>query len=83
MESLALLASIIVLPAMFGGPLALLLTFWRKRDIGKSRKLLVRIMAILGLATGIFLLIGDISRGATIIGVIGVSTSALALWRTR
>ena len=83
MESLALMVAIIVSPAMFGGPLALILSYWRLEKISKVRLVFIRVLSILGLIIGGFLLIKNISRGALTIGLVGVSTSLLALWRTR
>jgi hypothetical protein len=83
MESLALAVAIIVSPAMYGGPLALTLSLWRKGKISRARLLAIRVLGFFAFLSGAFLILQSISRGATIIGVIGVSTSALALWRTR
>ena len=83
MESLALLAAIIVSPAMFGGPLALLLSMWRKERISKARLFSIRVLSALALISGTFLMIGNVSRGALFIGLLGISTSLLALWRTK
>ena len=83
MESLALLAAIIVSPAMYGGPLALLLTFWRRSKISKFRLYSIRILSVLALLSGSFLVLENVSRGALLIGLLGVSTSLLALWRTK
>ena len=83
MESLALAVTILVSPAMYGGPLVLLLSFWRKDRISKVRLIFIRVLGGLAFASGGFLTIENISRGSTIIGLIGVSTSAIAIWRTK
>ena len=83
MESLALAVAIIVSPAMYGGPLALLLTIWRRNNISKFRLYSIRILSILALLSGSFLVIENVSRGGLLIGLLGVSTSILALWRTK
>ncbi len=83
MESLALAVAIIVSPAMYGGPLALLLTIWRRDKISKFRLYSIRILSILALLSGSFLVIENVSRGGLLIGLLGVSTSILALWRTK
>lgn len=83
MESLALAVAIIVSPAMYGGPLALLLTIWRRNKISKFRLYSIRILSILALLSGSFLVIENVSRGGLLIGLLGVSTSLLALWRTK
>ena len=68
---------------MYGGPLALLLTFWRREKISKFRLYSIRILSVLALLSGGFLVIENISRGALLVGLLGVSTSLLALWRTK
>ena len=83
MESLALAVAIIVSPAMYGGPLALLLTIWRRNNISRFRLYSIRILSILALLSGSFLVIENVSRGGLLIGLLGVSTSILALWRTK
>ena len=83
MESLALAVAIIVSPAMYGSPLALLLTMRRRNKISKFRLYSIRILSILALLSGSFLVIENVSRGGLLIGLLGVSTSILALWRTK
>lgn len=83
MESLALAVAIIVSPAMYGGPLALLLTIWRRNKISKFRLYSIRILSVLALLSGSFLVIENVSRGALLVGLLGISTSLLALWRTK
>ena len=83
MESLAIAVAIIVSPAMYGGPLALMLTFWRKTKISKARLIFIRVLSVLAFISGAFLVIENVSRGGLIIGVVGVTTSLLAFWRTR
>ena len=83
MESLALMVAIIVSPAMYGGPLALVLTFWRSASISKSRRIVITVLSIFASASGALLLIQGVSRGATIIGLIGLITSGFAMWRLR
>lgn len=83
MESLALMVAIIVSPAMYGGPLALVLTFWRSASISKSRRIVITVLSIFASASGALLLIQAVSRGATIIGFIGLITSGFAMWRLR
>ena len=41
MESLALLVSIIVFPAMFGGPIALLLSLYRPASMSRFRRMFI------------------------------------------
>jgi hypothetical protein len=81
MESLALLVAIIAAPALFGGPVALILTFWRQNKISKFRKISIWVLSIPALITGIFLIVTRASSGATMIGSIGVITAIAAVWR--
>ena len=83
MESLALMVAIIVAPAMFGGPVALLLTLWRPHQISTLRRTVIVVFSITSALIGIYLVIGNISRGAFLIGLIGILTGAIALWRSR
>jgi hypothetical protein len=83
MESLALLVAIIVSPAMYGGPLALALTFWKSDSISQKRRFVITVLTVFATASGAFLLIQGVSRGGTIIGLIGVVTSLLAIMRLR
>jgi hypothetical protein len=83
MESLALMVTLIISPAFFGGPIALALTFWKPNQASKTRMVVARVLAALSIAVGSFLLSKGISRGATNVGVLGIVTGAAALWRTR
>ena len=83
MESLALVVAIIVAPAMFGGPIALLLALWRSDRIGSNRRYVIYFLSALSLLVGIYLVVGSISKGATLIGILGIVTGAAATWRAR
>ena len=83
MESLALMVAIIVAPAMFGGPIALLLTLWRPQQISTLRRTVIVLLSMTSSLIGIYLVIGNISRGALLIGLTGILTGAFALWRAR
>ncbi len=83
MESLALLVSIIVFPAMFGGPIALLLSLYRPTGMSSFRRIFIIIFAILSSIVGIFLLVENVSRGANIIGALGLSTGLGSLWQLK
>jgi hypothetical protein len=82
-ESLALLVAIIVTPAMFGGPIAFALTLFSKSKISKLRRNSIYILGSLSTLVGTYLLISLVSRGTTIIGVLGIATGVLAIRRTR
>ena len=83
MESLALLVSIILFPAMFGGPIALLLSLFRPAGMSRFRRIFIILVAILSSIVGIFLLIENISRGANVIGALGLSTGLGSLWQLK
>jgi len=83
MESLALTVSLIVFPAMFGGPLALILTFLPFIKRKRIAQFLVSYLAILSIIVGGYLLILNVSRGGTLIGITGLVTGVLALMRMR
>jgi hypothetical protein len=83
MESLALMVAIILSPAMYGGPLALLLTFVKSGSISKPRRVVITVLSIFASASGSLLLIQGVSRGATLIGLLGLGTAGVAIWRLR
>ena len=83
MESLVIAVIIITSPAMYGGPLALALTFWRSHGMGPMGRFAVYLLSFLALLSGVFLIIQNISRGATIIGLIGLVTAISAVVRVR
>ena len=83
MESLVIAATIIVSPAMYGGPLALVLSFWKSQRIGLKRRLLIYFLSTTAIISGTFLVIQNISRGATIIGISGLVTAICAIERIR
>jgi disulfide bond formation protein DsbB len=83
MESLALLVSLIVFPAMFGGPIALIVTFVRPLIRYRVLQILTSVIAFSSCLVGIYLIALRVSSGGTIIGVIGVSTGLISLLRIR
>ena len=83
MESLALLVSVIVFPAMFGGPIALLLSLYRPAGMSNFRRIFIILFAILSIIVGIFLLIENVSRGANVIGALGLCTGLGSLWQLK
>jgi hypothetical protein len=83
MESLALAVIIITAPAMYGGPLALALTFWRANQISKIRLIFIIAFSVLSFISGSFLILENVSRGATFIGLLGLLTSVFAFYRVR
>jgi hypothetical protein len=83
MESLALIVSIIVFPAMFGGPISLLLSLYRPAGMSRFRRIFIILSAILSIIVGVFLLIENVSRGANVIGALGLSTGLGSLWQLK
>ena len=83
MESLALLVTILVSPAMFGGPLAFLLTLWRHERISNFRRAAIYLLASLSLLSGGMLIFQNVSRGALLIGVNGFVFGFLPIFRVR
>lgn len=83
MESLALLVTIIVAPALFGGPLAFILTLWRPSEISPLRRRLIYILGIASVFIGGYLVIANISRGGSIIGFTVIITGVAAIARAR
>lgn len=81
MESLALLATLIVAPAMFGGPIALILSLWKLSDISRFREISIYFLASSSCLVGAFLIFKDISPGARNVGIIGTLTGVIAIWR--
>ena len=83
MESLALTVAIIVAPAMFGGPIALLVTLWNPTNMSRFRKIFAYTLSSLSLIVGCFLIFENVSPGARNVGVLGIATGLIAIWRVR
>ena len=83
MESLALAAAIIVAPAMFGGPIALLVTLWNPSNMSQFRKIFVYTLSSLSLIVGCFLIFENVSLGARNVGILGIATGMFSIWRVR
>ncbi len=83
MESLALLVTILISPAMFGGPLALLLALWRIDQISSARRILIYFLSFLSLISGALILYQNVSRGGLVVGLIGIISAVIALVRVR
>jgi hypothetical protein len=83
MESLALAVAIIVAPAMFGGPIALLVTLWNPSNMSQFRKIFVYTLSSLSLIVGCFLIFENVSPGARNVGVLGIATGLFSIWRVR
>ena len=76
MESLALLASLIVSLTALGGPISLALTYLPQRLLPLAViKIFAFLIALIAIFIGVFLLINVNSIGARVIGVIGITTA--------
>ena len=82
MESLALLASLIVSLTALGGPISLALTFLPQRLLPLAViKILAFLIAVIAIFIGVFLMINVNSIGARVIGSFGVITATIAIYR--
>ena len=82
MESLALLASVIISLTALGGPISLALTFLPQRLLPLAViKILALLIAVIAIFIGVFLMINVNSIGARIIGSFGVVTASIAIYR--
>ena len=83
MESLALLASIIVAISFIGGPIAVLLSRNLKGEPKPSylRALLASFVAIPAFFTGLNLVLIDIGIGGRIVGLVGVVCGSLTIYK--
>jgi hypothetical protein len=82
MDSLALLATVIISLTVLGGPISLLLTFIPQRLLPLAViKILAFVIAAIAILVGIFLVINVNSLGALIMGVVGIATGIIAIYR--
>jgi len=82
LESLALLASVIISITALGGPISLALTFLPQRLLPLAViKILAFLIAVIAIFIGVFLMINVNSIGARIIGSFGVVTASMAIYR--
>ena len=82
MESLALLASVIISLTALGGPISLALTFLPQRLLPLAViKILAFLIAVIAIFIGVFLMINVNSIGARVIGSFGVMTASIAIYR--
>lgn len=82
MESLAILAVFLISLTVLGGPISLVLTFLPKRLLSLVViKILTCAIALLAIVVGIMLIINVNSIGALIMGVIGIATGIIAIYR--
>ena len=82
MESLALLASVIISLTALGGPISLALTFLPQRLLPLAViKILAFLIAVIAIFIVVFLMINVNSIGARVIGSFGVITASIAIYR--
>ena len=82
MESLALLASLMVSLTALGGPISLALTYLPQRLLPLAViKIFAFLIALIAIFIGVFLVINVNSIGARVIGVFGITTAVVAIYR--
>jgi hypothetical protein len=82
MESLALLAAVVISLTVVGGPISLLLTFIPQRLLPLAViKIWAFVFASVAILVGIMLMINVNSIGVMIMGVIGIATAVFAIYR--
>ena len=82
MESLALLAVLLISLTVLGGPISLLLTFIPQRLLPLAViKIWAFLFASVAIFVGIMLVINVNSIGAFITGLIGITTAVFAIYR--
>jgi hypothetical protein len=82
LESLALLATLIISLTVLGGPISLALTFLPQRLLPLAViKILASLIAVVAIFFGISLIVSVNSIGARIMGSFGVITAATAIYR--
>ena len=82
MESLAILAVLLIALTVLGGPISLLLTFIPQRLLPLAViKIWAFVFASVAILVGIMLMINVNSIGAMIMGVIGIATAVFAIYR--
>ncbi|MEI8184620.1 MAG: phosphatase [Actinomycetes bacterium] len=82
MESLAILAVLLIALTVLGGPISLLLTFIPQRLLPLAViKIWAFVFASVAILVGIMLIINVNSIGAMIMGIIGIATAVFAIYR--
>ena len=82
MESLALLAALIVSLTVLGGPISLALTFLPQRLLPLVViKILAFLIALIAIFIGVMLIVNVNSIGARFIATFGVTTAVIAIYR--
>ncbi len=82
MESLALLATVIISLTALGGPISLALTFVPQKLLPLAViKILAFLLGLLAIVVGLMLMINVDSIGARLMGGFGVATALVAIYR--
>ncbi len=82
MESLALLATVIISLTALGGPISLALTFVPQKLLPLAViKILAFLLGSLAIVVGLMLMINVDSIGARLMGGFGVATALVAIYR--
>ena len=82
MESLALLATLIISLTALGGPISLALTFVPQKLLPLAViKILAFLLGLIAIVVGLMLMINVDSIGARLMGGFGVATALVAIYR--
>ena len=82
MESLALLATVIISLTVLGGPISLAITFLPQRLLPLAViKIWAFLFAAIAILVGVMLIVNVNSIGAVITGLIGITTALFAIYR--
>lgn len=81
MESLALLASLIVLASFLGGPISLVLTLYKLEKSSILRIVIAVIFAAVAIIVGLYLVSLDIGAGAKYMGTFGMICGSVSIYR--
>jgi hypothetical protein len=82
LESLALLATLIISLTALGGPISLALTFVPQKLLPLAViKILAFLLGLLAIVVGLMLMINVDSIGARLMGGFGVATALVAIYR--
>ena len=82
MESLALLAALLIALTALGGPISLALTFLPQRLLPLAViKIFAFVIALIAIFIGVMLIINVNSIGSRVIAIFGIITAVIAIYR--
>jgi hypothetical protein len=82
MESLALLAALLIALTALGGPISLALTFLPQRLLPLAViKIFAFVIALIAIFIGVMLIINVNSIGSRVIAIFGITTAVIAIYR--